>query len=111
MSTWKTKIKNIDNIFYNCTSLYTLPDISEWDVSELIITDFIFYNCYSLLEIPKLSKWIEINNNILKSIPFIGFSYSDLLLAWVNQNYDSNIKYKTRIQYVDRIKDPHCLIL
>ena len=33
ISKWKTKIINLDRLFYNCESLSSLPDISDWDVS------------------------------------------------------------------------------
>ena len=52
-----TKIKDINNIFYGCESMISLPDISNW------ITDNInnFYNicheCNSLLSLPDISKW------------------------------------------------------
>ena len=77
ISKWKTKIKNIDHFFYNCKHLSSLPDISEWDVSELKYISVMFYNCYSLLEFPDLSKWITKNKSLVinDNYIFIGFSF------------------------------------
>ena len=79
ISKWKTKIENIDRLFYNCNSLSSLPDISEWDLSELKSISLMFYNCYSLLEFPDLSKWIKKNKFLDKNnnYIFIGFSFSN----------------------------------
>ena len=65
-------------MFYNCYSLSSLQDVSEWNILELKSISLMFYNCYSLLEFPDLSKWIE-KNNFLKCKKddcfSIGFSF------------------------------------
>ena len=77
ISCWKTKIIKVDYMFYNCPLLSSLPDLLEWDVSELKEIGIMFYNCYSLLPIPDLSKWIEKNEKLSnqKKNLFIGFSF------------------------------------
>ena len=35
-------------MFYNCSSLVSLPDISYWNISKDIKKDKVFYNSYSL---------------------------------------------------------------
>jgi len=76
ISKWKTKITNLDRLFYNCNSLSSLPDISDWDVSGVKSISLMFYNCYSLVEFPDLSKWIKKNKNLERNdyYIFIGFS-------------------------------------
>ena len=44
-------------IFANCISLTSLPDISNWNINNVIKMNEIFYNCSSLISLPDLSKW------------------------------------------------------
>jgi len=48
-------------MFYNCRSLKSLPDISLWNTNYIIDMSYMFYNCESLLSLPDISKW-NINN-------------------------------------------------
>ena len=50
-------------MFYNCSSLISLPDISKWNTNNIIYMENMFYNCSSLISLPDLSKW-NINNPI-----------------------------------------------
>ena len=54
---WNTKISVINEIFSNCSSLISLPDISKWDTHNIMDMSKIFYNCKSLSFIPDISKW------------------------------------------------------
>ena len=54
---WKNKITNISEIFSNCSTLISLPDISEWDTSYVKDMNKIFYNCRCLSSLPNISKW------------------------------------------------------
>jgi len=54
-------------MFYGCNSLISLPDISKWNVSNVINMEYLFGKCYSLINLPDLSKWnisnvIRLNN-------------------------------------------------
>ena len=51
------KITNMSCMFSCCLSLFSLPDISYWDTSNVIDMSDIFYNCSSLAELPDISKW------------------------------------------------------
>ena len=44
-------------MFYNCSSLVSIPDISIWNTKNIIDMDNIFCNCNSLKSLPELSKW------------------------------------------------------
>ena len=58
ISEWDTSnIIDMNKVFYNCSSLPLLPDISEWNTSNVIDMNKMFYNCSSLLSIPDTSKW------------------------------------------------------
>ena len=69
----KTKISAMNEIFSNCSSLISLPDIFDWDTSNIIDMSKIFYNCRSLSFIPDISKWdtsslIDMNNIFYKCV-------------------------------------------
>ena len=44
-------------MFYGCSSLTSLPDISKWSVTNVRNMDGLFSNCLSLSSLPKISKW------------------------------------------------------
>ena len=54
-------VNNIEYIFYDCSSLKSLPDISKWNPNNVINMKKLFYNCASLKSLPDISKW-NINN-------------------------------------------------
>ena len=58
-------------MFYNCSSLSSLPDISKWNTSNVNYMSDMFYRCYSLISLPDLSKW---NTNIDKDILYESFN-------------------------------------
>ena len=49
-------IKNISNIFYECSCLLSLPDIEKWDISKVTERNNMFYGCNELLNIPNKFK-------------------------------------------------------
>ena len=51
-------IIDISYMFYNCSSLISLPDdILKWDISNVTNISSIFSHCYSLQNLPDISKW------------------------------------------------------
>ena len=58
ISIWKIdNVTNISRIFYNCSSLLSIPDISKWNTENVIDMSALFYNCSSLISLPDISKW------------------------------------------------------
>ena len=51
------KITNLYSMFYQCTSLLYLPDISKYDTSGITGMNDMFSNCSSLLFLPDISNW------------------------------------------------------
>ena len=51
-------------IFCECSSLSSLPDISNWNINNVTYMSGIFYGCSSLLSLPDISKW-NTNNVII----------------------------------------------
>jgi len=68
-------IKNISNMFVNCSSLLSLPDISKWNTNNVTHMSFMFINCSSLLSLPDISKW---NTNNVTDMSFMFVNCSSL---------------------------------
>ena len=62
ISKWNTSnITNMSNMFYECTSLSFLSDISKWNTSNVSDMSNIFFECSSLTFLPDISKWNTYN--------------------------------------------------
>ena len=62
ISKWNTSnITNMNSMFENCSSLISLPDISNWNTSNVTNMSYIFNDCSSLIFLPDISKW-DISN-------------------------------------------------
>ena len=44
-------------MFYYCGSLNSLPDISNWNTSNVTDMSYMFFNCSSLKSLPDISNW------------------------------------------------------
>ena len=54
-------IQDASNMFYDCKSLISLPDIWKWNTSNITNMSHMFYNCHSLISLPNISNWNIIN--------------------------------------------------
>ena len=61
-------ITNISHMFYECSSLINLPDIYEFDVSNVIDLSFIFHGCSSLMILSDISVWNTSNVRDMRNI-------------------------------------------
>ena len=58
ISEWKTdNVTDMSYMFNNCGSLPSLPDISKWKTDNVMDMSYMFNNCGSLLSLPDISKW------------------------------------------------------
>ena len=67
ISKWNlSNIININGLFAGCLSLKELPDISKWNLNNIFTLKNVFSYCYSLISLPDISKWniINLNKNI-----------------------------------------------
>ena len=57
ISKWDTyHVTDMSRIFNGCSSLISLPDISKWNTEN--VTDMSMFNrCSSLISLPDISKW------------------------------------------------------
>jgi len=53
----------MSGLFYNCSSLKSLPDISKWNMNNVKNIFSMFYKCSSLESLPDISKWNISNVN------------------------------------------------
>ena len=44
-------------MFFRCKSLISLPDISNWNTSNVTKMSYMFYECNSLTSLPDISNW------------------------------------------------------
>ena len=61
----------MENMFSFCSSLISLPDISNWDTKKVTNMKKMFYQCSSLNILPDLSKWNITKVNDMEDM-FIG---------------------------------------
>ena len=64
-------ITNISSMFYGCSSLISLPDISKWDTKNVTYMNYMFTGCSSLISLPDISKW-DTNKGISMGSMFYG---------------------------------------
>ena len=58
ISKWDlTKVKNIRGMFFYCPSLTYIDDISKWNTSNIQDLCGVFDNCSSLKSLPDISQW------------------------------------------------------
>ena len=67
------KIINASYMFYECSSLIELPDISNWNTKRVTNMNSMFSGCSSLTSLPDISKW-KLHNVIDISNMFNGCS-------------------------------------
>ena len=67
----KFNINNITNLsvmFDGCSSLESLPDISKWNTDKVTDISFMFNKCSSLKSLPDISKWNTNNINNMRCL-------------------------------------------
>ena len=55
------KIENMSYMFSCCKSLLSLPDISNWNTTNVTNMSHMFFECNSLLSLSDISNWNTIN--------------------------------------------------
>ena len=74
-SKWNTNnATNMGYMFYNCSSLKSLPNI--WNTSNVTNMSYMFYNCSSLKSLPDISKW---NTNNVNNMSYMFYNCSSLI--------------------------------
>ena len=55
-------------MFYNCSSLLSLPDIAKWNTLNVINMSCMFKNCSTLSSLPDISK---LNTTNIKDMSYM----------------------------------------
>jgi len=77
ISKWNTNnVKNMSYMFDGCSSLSSLPDISTWITNNVKDMSYMFNGCSSLSTLPDISKW---NTNNAINMSFMLYKCSSLL--------------------------------
>ena len=66
-------ITNASQMFSDCVTLKSLPDISKWNTNNVTDMSFLLFNCSSLNTLPDISKWNTNNVNNMSNM-FAGCS-------------------------------------
>ena len=69
-------LKDMSYMFYECSSLISLPDISKWNTNNIENMSYMFYECSSLISLPDISKW---NTNNIESMSYMFYGCSSLI--------------------------------
>ena len=77
----------MQSMFYNCSSLISLPDISKWNTNNVKNMSWMFYGCSSLSSLPDISKW---NTNNVKDMHEMFKNCFSLLFIYQKNNYSLN---------------------
>ena len=59
---------NLKYLFYKCSSLSSLPDISKWNTNNVNDMSHMFAYSHSLISLPDISKWNTNNVNNMSSM-------------------------------------------
>ena len=69
ISEWNTtNVTNMSGMFSYCKSLKSLPDISKWDTTNVKDMSHMFSYCKSLKSLPDISKWDATNVEYMNSM-------------------------------------------
>ena len=91
ISKWNTSnFIEMIGLFFSCSSLVSLPDISKWNIDKVTDISSLFSNCSSLSSLPDITKWNTNKNRKMKSLFSDCFSLLSLLdlSKWNNFNED-----------------------
>jgi surface protein len=91
-------------MFCECNSLESLPDISEWNTSNVADMRNMFYGCNKLKKLPDISKWKTYNLTNKSGI------IDECKLLKVNENVSQWIK-SLNSYYIDLFSNSYKFIL
>jgi len=88
ISNWNTNnVTNMSHMFNKCSSLSSLPDISKWNTNKVTNMSHIFSECSSLSSLPDISNW---NTNKVTNMSHIFSECSSLSSLHDISNWNTN---------------------
>ena len=95
---WNTaNIKNMSFMFYDCSSVLNLPDMSKWNTSNVENMKYMFYNCASITSMPDISRWNTTNVKFMNNM--FGKCSSLLSMPDLSKWNTSNVKDMSSMFY------------
>ena len=91
----KLNVMDMSYTFCLCSSLASIPGISEWDTSNAINMAHMFEDCHSLKELPDISKW---NTEKVKEMSYMFYKCDSLISLPDISNW--KIKNVTNLSYM-----------
>ena len=70
-------------MFFGCSSLKELPDISKWKINSALFLNGMFMECSSLEKFPDISNWKIVekcNKDIIVSFVELYISYNNIFI-------------------------------
>ncbi len=61
-------LTDMSYMFYNCSSLISLPDISNWNTENVENMSYMFNGCSALISLPDISRWCTKNVEDMKNM-------------------------------------------
>ena len=89
-------------MFYECSSLLSIPDLSKWKPINIIMVNHMFYGCSSLITMPDISKW-KINNEDFSLISNNFSSSSSIFSGSSDNNLISSFKSDNNINKYEKV--------
>ena len=90
-SNWNTcNVTDMSHMFYECNSLISLPDISKWNTSNVSNMSYMFSGCNSLISFPNISKWNT--SNVSNKYDIFSVYNSLISLSDISKWYTSNVR-------------------
>jgi surface protein len=113
ISKWDTtNVKDLSHMFHGCSSITSLPDISEWNTCNNRDLSYMFHGCSSLKSLPNISNWNIKNVISFKNLISDCHSLSDIstLKNW-NLNIDTEINKGDGLELKYELKDDNLKFL
>ena len=77
LSKWEFgNLENADNMFSNCSSLSSIPNIANWELKKIKQMNYMFKNCKSLLNISETLNW-NISEKVETEGMYEGIKFSE----------------------------------
>ena len=92
ISKWNiSNVMDMVGMFRDCYSLISLPDISKWNTSNVKNMKYMFSGCLSLTSLPDISKWNTSNANDIRGLFYECISLKSLpdLFNWNTSNVNN----------------------
>ena len=83
------QVTSMEDMFSGCSSLLSLPDISNWNTYNITNMSYLFNGCRSLLSLPDISKWNTSNVTNMRGMFNICQSLSSIpdISKWDTHNF------------------------